>query len=135
MNRHIASIYSSFLLKQIGILNISFKKFKESNMLTIVAEIRAYPNGLHKDKIIQAFKKITPTVLQEQGCHGYQLLVDAGVDVSYQSKDSDLIVMLEKWESIEHLNAHLQTEHMQAYQLEVKEHVADVKIRILEQGF
>ncbi|WP_369126608.1 antibiotic biosynthesis monooxygenase [Vogesella mureinivorans] len=25
--------------------------------------------------------------------------------------------MLEKWESIEHLNAHLQTEHMQAYQL------------------
>ena len=104
-------------------------------MLTIVAEIRAYPNGLHKDKIIQAFKKITPTVLQEQGCYGYQLLVDAHVDVSYQSKDSDLIVMLEKWESIEHLNAHLQTAHMQAYQLEVKEHVADVKIRILEQGF
>ena len=88
-----------------------------------------------KIKLSKHLRKSPPTVLQEQGCHGYQLLVDADVDVSYQIKDCDLIVMLEKWESIELLNAHLQTEHMQAYQLEVKEHVADVKIRILNNGF
>jgi quinol monooxygenase YgiN len=104
-------------------------------MLTIIAEIHAHPNDSHKEKIIQAFKKITPTVLQEQGCHGYQLLVDANVEASYQTKDSDLIIMLEKWETIEHLNAHLQTEHMQTYQVEVKDHVADIKIRILDHGF
>lgn len=104
-------------------------------MLTIIAEIYAQPNGHHKEQIIQAFKKITPTVLQEQGCHGYQLLIDANVDVNYQTRDTDLIVMLEKWESIEHLNTHLQTAHMQAYQLEVKDHVAEIKIRILEHGF
>ncbi|MBJ8451945.1 antibiotic biosynthesis monooxygenase [Acinetobacter bereziniae] len=104
-------------------------------MLTIIAEIYAHPNGVHKQQIIQAFRKITPTVLLEQGCHGYQLLVDANVDVNYQTQDADLIIMLEKWESIEHLNAHLQTKHMQAYQLEVKDHVAEVKIRILEHGF
>lgn len=104
-------------------------------MLTIIAEIYAHPNGSHKEQIIQAFKKITPTVLQEQGCHDYQLLVDANVDVNYQTRDADLIVMLEKWESIAHLNAHLDTEHMQKYQLEVKDHVAEIKIRILAHGF
>ncbi|WP_353166684.1 putative quinol monooxygenase [Acinetobacter sp.] len=103
-------------------------------MLTIIAEIYAHPNGSHKEQIIQAFKKITPTVLQEQGCHDYQLLVDANVDVNYQTQDADLIVMLEKWESIAHLNAHLNTEHMQKYQLEVKDHVAEIKIRILAHG-
>jgi quinol monooxygenase YgiN len=104
-------------------------------MLTIVAEIRVYQGGLHKEKVMQAFKKIIPTVRKEPGCHTYELLVDADVEVNYQTKDADLILILEKWEGIEYLNAHIQTPHVQAYQLEVRDHVADVKIRILNQRF
>lgn len=103
-------------------------------MLTIIAEIRVHEGQQHKTKVIHAFEKITPTVLAEQGCHGYELLVDADLNVNFQAKDDNVITMLEYWESIEHLNAHMQTAHMQAYQAEVKDDVIDVKIRILEKG-
>ena len=103
-------------------------------MLTIIAEIRMHAGPEHKAKVINAFEKITATVLAEQGCHGYELLVDADLDVGFQAKDANVITMLEHWESIEHLNAHMQTAHMQAYQAEVQDDVADVKIRILEKG-
>ena len=103
-------------------------------MLTIIAEIRVHAGQEHKAKVIKAFEKITPTVLTEQGCHGYELLVDADLNADMQAKDANVITMLEYWESMEHLNAHMQTAHMQAYQAEVKDDVADVKIRILEKG-
>ena len=103
-------------------------------MLTIIAEIHVHAGKGHKTKVIQAFEKITPIVLAEQGCHGYVLLVDADLNVDFQAKDDNVITMLEHWESIEHLNVHMQTAHMQTYQTEVQDDVADVKIRILEKG-
>lgn len=103
-------------------------------MLTIIAEIQVHQGNRHKQNVIDAFEKITPAVLAEPGCHGYSLLVDAPLSLPFQSVDANVIIMLEQWESIEHLNAHMQTAHMQAYQTEVKDDVAAVKIRILEKG-
>ncbi|OTG60764.1 antibiotic biosynthesis monooxygenase [Acinetobacter sp. ANC 3903] len=103
-------------------------------MLTIIADIQLRPGTEHREKVLNAFRKITPVVLQEEGCHGYQLLIDHESDVHYQTKIPDSITMLEHWESVEHLNAHLQTPHMQAYQQQVKDDVLNVKIRIMQKG-
>ena len=103
-------------------------------MLVVIADIQIRSGVQHRENVLNAFRKITPVVLQEDGCYGYELLVDYESNVDYQTKSPDSITMLEHWESIEHLNAHLQTPHMKAYQQQVKDDVLDVKIRIMQKG-
>ncbi|OTG70407.1 antibiotic biosynthesis monooxygenase [Acinetobacter sp. ANC 4169] len=103
-------------------------------MLTIIADIQIRPGAKHRENVLNAFRKITATVLQEEGCHGYELLIDHQSNADYQTKLPDVITTLEHWESMEHLNAHLLTLHMQAYQQQVKDDVLDVKIRIMQKG-
>ena len=103
-------------------------------MLTVIAEIRTRPGQHHRQAVLDQFSKITPTVLQEEGCHGYAPLVDHAAGVSFQTTSPDSIVMVEQWESVAHLEAHLQTPHMKAYGEAVKGDVLEMNIRILEAG-
>lgn len=61
-------------------------------------------------------------------------MVDHAASVGFQTVAPDSIVMIEQWESIAHLEAHLQTPHMQAYSEAVKDDVLEMTIRILESG-
>lgn len=72
--------------------------------------------------------------LQEAGCHGYAPLVDHAAGVSFQTTAPDSIVMVEQWESVAHLEAHLQTPHMKARSEAVKGDVLETSIRILQAG-
>ena len=40
-------------------------------MLTVIAEIRTRPGQHHRQAVLDQFAKIVPTVLKEEGCHGY----------------------------------------------------------------
>ncbi len=103
-------------------------------MLTIIAEIRTHAGVEHRQAVLDAFQKIIPTVLAEDGCHGYEPLVDHLPAIAMQAQDENSIVILEKWQSTAHLEAHMQTAHMQQHFEAIKDHVADVKIRILKSG-
>lgn len=78
-------------------------------MLTVIAEIRTRPGQHHRQAVLDQFAKIIPTVLKEEGCHGYAPMVDHAAGVSFQTLAPDSIVMIEQWESVAHLEAHLQT--------------------------
>ena len=71
-------------------------------MLTVIAEIRTRPGQHHRQAVLDQFAKIVPTVLKEEGCHGYAPMVDCAAGVSFQSMAPDSIVMIEQWESIAH---------------------------------
>ncbi len=88
----------------------------------------------HHRRGSRSFAKIIPTVLQEAGCHGYAPLVDHAAGVSFQTTAPDSIVMVEQWESVAHLEAHLQTPHMKARSEAVKGDVLETSIRILQAG-
>jgi quinol monooxygenase YgiN len=104
-------------------------------MLTVIAEIRTRPGQHHRQAVLDQFAKIIPTVLQEEGCHGYAPLVDHAAGVSFQTTAPDSIVMVEQWESVAHLEAHLQTPHMKAWSEAVKGDVLETSIRILQPAF
>jgi len=103
-------------------------------MLTVIAEIRTRPGQHHRQAVLDEFVKIIPTVLKEEGCHGYAPMVDAAAGVSFQPTAPDSISMVELWETVAHLEAHLQTAHMNAWSEAVKGNVLETHIRILEQG-
>lgn len=103
-------------------------------MITVIAEIQVRAGDGHKQNVLNAFSKLIPTVLQEDGCRGYRLLLDYEGNVDYQSLDENMITMLEHWTDIAALNAHLQSAHMQAYAQEVADDVVGMKVKILNEG-
>ncbi|EOL2156269.1 putative quinol monooxygenase [Escherichia coli] len=58
-------------------------------MLTVIAEIRTRPGQHHRQAVLDQFAKIVPTVLKEEGCHGYAPMVDCAAGVSFQSMAPD----------------------------------------------
>ena len=77
-------------------------------------------------------QKLFLTVLEEEGCFGYAPLIDHNAQVAFQTTAPDSVFMLEKWESVAHLEAHLQTQHMKNHSVAVKDDVLDIHIHILE---
>ena len=104
-------------------------------MLTIIAEIRIHAATEHRQAVLDAFQKITPTVLAEDGCYGYETLIDHLPALEIQTQDPNLIMVLEKWQSTVHLETHMLTAHMQRHFEAIKDHVVDVKVRILQSRF
>jgi len=101
-------------------------------MLTVVAEICVKPGC--RQKVLDAFHKVIPTVLEEEGCHQYSPLVDHQAQVPWKHNSPDSIFMLEQWETLRHLDQHQQMPHMEAHRTAIKDYVTDVKILVLEPG-
>jgi len=99
-------------------------------MLTVIAEICVKPG--RRSAVMQAIEKVTPTVLQEEGCGSYQALLDHQAQVPWKQNSPDSIFMVEHWDSLRHLEQHQQAAHMETHRTNIKEDVVEVKIFVLE---
>ncbi|KGT94658.1 quinol monooxygenase [Erwinia typographi] len=99
-------------------------------MLTVIAEICVKPG--RRTAVLQAIEKLTPLVLQEEGCGSYQALTDYKAQVPWKQNSPDSIFMVEHWDSLRHLEQHQQADHMEAHRANIKNDVVDVKIFVLE---
>jgi quinol monooxygenase YgiN len=74
-------------------------------------------------------------VLNEVGCYQYLPLEDDPVVLPRQLPYRDnTVTMVEQWESVQHLEAHLATPHMQRYFAAVEPWVEEVSLQILRPG-
>ena len=100
-------------------------------MLHVVATIQLTP-GRRAD-FLKEFHALVPLVLAEDGCIEYGPTIDLPTSIPAQSAPrADVVTVVEKWESVPALEAHLIAPHMLTYRARVKDLVQGVQIQVLE---
>ena len=86
----------------------------------------------HVAEFIEIFKANVPNVLKERGCIAYAPAIDVATGLSVQVLDPNLVTIVEQWNSLEDLRAHLVAPHMQAYDQRVKDIVVGKSLKVLQ---
>jgi quinol monooxygenase YgiN len=99
-------------------------------MIHVVAIITAKPGN--REAILEAFRANVPAVHAEAGCIEYGPAIDADGVGGFQTKfGPDAFLVIEKWESLDHLKAHAGSPHMAAYGAKTKDLIASRVIHVL----
>lgn len=86
-----------------------------------------------REQFLQEFRQVVPLVLQEEGCIEYGPATDMETNISAQADSREnTVTIIEKWASLEALEAHLIAAHMLEYRGKVKSFVNEVDLRILQ---
>jgi quinol monooxygenase YgiN len=87
-------------------------------------------------EFLAACEELRPLVLREPGCQAYDYTRDtASPRDPQQSIEADRITLLERWESLDALKAHLDTPHMKASGTKMKDMRASVELHFTESIF
>jgi quinol monooxygenase YgiN len=99
-------------------------------MIHVIAVITAKPGK--REEILRLFRANVPAVRAEAGCMEYGAAVDAENALKFQTKwGPDTFLVVEKWDSMDALQAHAAAPHMAAYGAKTKELIASRVIHIL----
>ena len=99
-------------------------------MIHVVATIQLTAG--QRDNFLEHFHRLVPLVHAEEGCIEYGPTVDLETDISAQGPARpDVVTVMEKWESLEALQAHLVAPHMLEYREGVKDLVQETIIQVL----
>ncbi len=100
------------------------------SIVHVVAVITTKPGK--REEVLAAFNENVPNVHAEDGCIEYGPTVDTGGVGAFQTAvGPDTFVVIEKWQSLDHLKAHAAAPHMAAYAAKVKDMLADRVIHVL----
>ena len=96
----------------------------------VLAVITAKP-GM-RERILEAFRANVPNVRAEQGCIEYAATVDHEDAGSIQTRfGDDTFVVVEKWESLDALEAHAAAPHMADYAARTRDMIQSRVIHVL----
>ncbi len=100
-------------------------------MIHVIATIELQPGK--RAEFLRHFHAIVPDVHAEQGCLEYGPTVDVSSGIAAQVPvRENVAVIVEKWESLDALKAHLVAPHMKVYREKVKSLVVGATLHILE---
>jgi quinol monooxygenase YgiN len=99
-------------------------------MICVIAKIEVAEG--RRDELLAEFHRIVPKVLEEEGCLEYGPMVHVPTSIPAQTAPrDDIVTVVEKWESVEALEAHLMAPHMVEYRKAVKPLVVSTSLEIL----
>ena len=87
-----------------------------------------------RTEYIEEFKKITGLVLKQQGCIEYDIYVDSTDERFDNPKRDDVVLLSEKWESIEDLQLHSRSAVMNEFRGRIKGLRANSSYELLLNG-
>lgn len=100
-------------------------------MIHVLAHVETNPG--HRADLLAEFAKVAVLVRQEAGCIEYGAAIDVSTGIPVQNfLGENAILIIEKWESVEHLKAHLVAAHMADYRIRIKPFVQSVRLQVLE---
>ncbi|UCF94503.1 MAG: antibiotic biosynthesis monooxygenase [Desulfobacterales bacterium] len=100
-------------------------------MIHVIATVELNPDC--REKFLEIFQRNVPHVKQEKGCLAYAPTVDVDSGIPAQGELRDHVVtVVEVWEDLEALHAHLKAPHMRAYREEVKDLVKSLGLQVLQ---
>jgi quinol monooxygenase YgiN len=100
-------------------------------MIHVIATITLNPNT--RPAFLEVFGWVTPLVRAEDGCVEYQATVDVTTTIAAQDPPRpDVVIVVEKWATLDALYAHTKAPHMTEYRAKVKDYVKSVKLQVTE---
>ena len=99
-------------------------------MIHVIASIQVKEGCL--SEFIEIFKSNIPDVLKEKGCIEYLPGIDLPTGLPPQALNPNIVTIIEKWNSVADLQAHLSSPHMIAYSKRVKTLVENLSVKVLK---
>ncbi|EAQ76948.1 putative quinol monooxygenase [Blastopirellula marina] len=100
-------------------------------MIYVIATIELEPGS--REQFLAAFHALVPLVHAEQGCLEYGPAIDVATGLGPQLPlRSNVVTVMEKWESIEALKTHLIAPHMDEYRTKVSDIVLGMQLQVVE---
>jgi quinol monooxygenase YgiN len=97
----------------------------------VIANIELHTG--HRGAFLNELRKLVPLVLAEDGCIEYGPAIDIPSGIGAQQPIRDhVVIIVEKWQTLDHLKQHLTAPHMTVYREAVREMVLVTKLFVLE---
>jgi len=100
-------------------------------MINVIASIQIKEG--HLSDFVKIFKSNIPKVIEEKGCIEYVPTVDVPTGLPPQELNTNVVTIIEKWNSLEDLMAHLSAPHMLVYREKTKTLVEKMSVKVLEE--
>ena len=101
-------------------------------MIHVIASIHIKEGRMAE--FIDIFKANIPHVLEVKGCVEYAPTIDVPTGLPPQELNENVVTIVEKWDSLEDLRAHLSAPHMLAYKENVQGIVEKLSLKVLERA-
>jgi quinol monooxygenase YgiN len=100
-------------------------------MIHVVATITVRPGT--RERFLEHFKRMMPETQAERGCILYEPLIDCdgGIHQRQVPPRPEVVTIVEQWQDVEALRAHLSAPHMAAYRERVADYVYSASLQIL----